>query len=148
MDVPVLHRLEPSPYRVGADRGMKAPIDREDHIGLPGEELLGGDLDDRARRGILGDDIARAEEVNDLAGDRAGDRRLEAGRSACDIDARRLGSSRSPPEPGPMQSRRNRRAHSPAPKHRANLRWYAMLSVFQPRSRQSAPQGYRPAPAP
>jgi hypothetical protein len=91
MDVPVLHRLEPSPYRVGADRGMKAPIDREDHIGLPGEELLGGDLDDRPRRGILGDDIARPEEVDDLAGDRAGDRRLEAGWSARDIDARPLG---------------------------------------------------------
>jgi len=91
MDVPVLHRLEPSPYRVGADRGMKAPIDREDHVGLPGEELLGGDLDDRPRRGILGDDIARAEEVNDLAGDRAGDRRLEAGWPACDIDAAPLG---------------------------------------------------------
>src|SRR6266481_1647877 len=88
MEVPVLHRSEVPPYRVGADRSVKAPIDREDHIGLPGEELLRRDLDYRARCAVLADDIARAEEVDDLAGDRAGDRRFEAGWPACDIDAR------------------------------------------------------------
>ena len=99
MDVPVLHRLELSPYRVGADRGMKAPIDREDHVGLPGEELLGGDLDDRPRRGILGDDIARAEEGRRprwRSSRRPPSRgRLVRARHRCSA-ARRLGSSRSP----------------------------------------------------
>jgi hypothetical protein len=90
MNVPRLRRLDLAPYRVGADRGIKAPVDGQDHIGLPGKDLLGGDLDDRARGGVHGDNVARADKVDDFAADRAGDRRLEATRSACEIDARTL----------------------------------------------------------
>src|SRR3984893_17852782 len=90
MNVARLYRLDLAPHRVAPDRGVKASVDGEDHIGLPGEDLLGRDVDDRARAGILADDIARADEVDDLAADRTGDRRLETARSAGDVDARTL----------------------------------------------------------
>src|ERR1700738_2575135 len=88
MDVAGLHRLDLAPNRVGADRSMEATVDGQDHVGLPGEDLLRRDIDDRARAGILADDISRADEIDDLAADRTGDGAFEAMRTACDIDAR------------------------------------------------------------
>src|ERR1700730_8155271 len=88
MHVSALHRLDLAPNRVGADRSMEAPVDGQDHVGLPGEDLLRRDINDRARAGILADDISRADEIDDLAADRTGDGAFEAMRTACDIDAR------------------------------------------------------------
>jgi len=91
VDVSGLHCFDFAPHRVGAGRGIKAPVDTQDHIGLPGEYLLGRDVDDRARAGILADDIVRTDEVDDLAADRADYGRLEPARSAGDVHARTPG---------------------------------------------------------
>jgi len=91
MNAARLYRPDFAPNRVASDRGIKAPVDGEDHVGLPGEELLGRDVDYRARAGILADDIARAGKVHDLAADRTRDRRLETARSPRNVNARSLG---------------------------------------------------------
>src|SRR5712675_1126079 len=88
MNVSGLHRLDLAPNRVGADRRMEAPVDGQDHVGLPDEDLLWRDIDDRARAGIFADDVPRADEIDDLAADRTGDGAFEAMRPAGDIDAR------------------------------------------------------------
>src|SRR5712671_4680462 len=91
MNVSGLHRLDLAPNRVGADRRMEAPVDGQDHVGLPGEDLLWRDIDDRARAGILADDISRADEIDDLAADRTGDGTFEAMRTTGGVDARAVG---------------------------------------------------------
>src|SRR5262249_18443671 len=87
MDVSGLNCLDLAPHRVGANRRVKAAVDRQYHIGLPGEDLFWGNIDNRARRGLLARDIAGADEVDDLAADRTGDRRLETVWSACHVNA-------------------------------------------------------------
>src|SRR6516225_8691497 len=85
---PGLDRLDVAPHRIGAYRCVKAPIDGQDHVGLPREDLFRRDVDDRPRRGILARDVAGADKVDDLAADRTGDGRLETVRSAGDVNAR------------------------------------------------------------
>src|SRR6266851_5015016 len=91
MDMARLHRLDLAPNRIGADGGMEAPVDGQDHVGLPSGDLLWRDIDDRARAGILADDIPRADEIDDLAADRTGDGAFEPVRTASDVDARAVG---------------------------------------------------------
>jgi hypothetical protein len=41
MNMPRLHRLDLAPNRIGPNRGEKSSVDAQDHIRLPGENLLG-----------------------------------------------------------------------------------------------------------
>src|SRR6202022_57893 len=88
MDTSSLHRLDLAPDRVGADCSMETPVDGQDYVGLPGEDLLRRDFDDRARAGILADDVTGTDEIDDLAADRTGDGAFETMRATGDIDAR------------------------------------------------------------
>src|ERR1700736_2039370 len=88
MDTAGLHRLDLAPDRVGADRSMKAPVDGQDSVGLPGEDLLRRDFDDRARAGILADDVPGTDEIDDFAPNRTGDCAFETMRTPGDVDAR------------------------------------------------------------